>query len=107
MVELFLTFFCIAVFIGLVALIMFLLEKLSKKVGSKVIYISIVFVIPMTIGLAIVAASFDELKWYEIIYIPFAGSAFILAACLMLAIQFNPEILCSPFKYVWKFFNKK
>lgn len=99
--------FGLGIFIGAVALILALIEKLAKKVGSKVIYISIIFVIPTTIGLAIVASNYQSLKWYEIVYYPFIGSALILAAILLILVQMSPEIICIPFQYLWKVFVKR
>ncbi len=94
------------IFIGLVALAMKLLENLAKKVGAKVIYISIIFVIPTLTGLSIVASGYQNLKWYEVIYFPFLGSALILAAILLVLVQLTPEIICLPFRYIWKLFVK-
>jgi len=97
----------LAIFVGVVALMMSLIENLSKKIGSKAIYISIIFVIPFIISLVVVVSSYQHLKWYEVIYIPFMGSAFILAAILLVLVQFNPEVVCIPFQYIWKLFSKR
>lgn len=105
--EIFKALIGFTIFIGVIALTMALLEKLAKKAGSKAIYISTIFVIPIVIGLMVVVSNYESLEWYEVIYIPFFGSALILAAVLLVLVQLSPEIICLPFKYVWKLIVKK
>jgi hypothetical protein len=91
-----------AIFIGVVALLLGALEKLSKKIGSKPIYITLIFVIPISLGASYVASNFHRLEWYEVFYMPFLGSALIIAAIFMALVSFNPEILCVPFYYIYR-----
>jgi hypothetical protein len=90
----------VVIIIASIALIMYLLEQLAKKIDARIIWFVLLFLLPFSIGLAIVVSNYDSLVWYEILFYPFLGSVCILAAALLVAVMFNPELLCLPIKWV-------
>ncbi len=97
----------IGLFVSVVALLLWIFEKIAKIFGSKLVLLSLVVVIPAALGLLVIAFNFQNLTWFEIVSYPFIGPLIVMSAIFLGAVAINPEIICIPFIVLHEYFKKK